>query len=428
MYDLIIKNGTVIDGTGVPGIKADIGILNGKISKIGNILENANTIIDATGLVVSPGFIDSHSHADHKVFYFPEQREKLEQGITTSVAGQCGGSAAPVKKDSQSDNVTEFGDPDEIRQTMSGFISALSSRNLGANLVPFVGHGTIRKAVMGLSGAAADAEQVKQMEELLAECFEAGACGLSFGLFYAPGCYASTDEATALAKIAAKYNRPVSAHIRSESNSLVEAVEEFISIIKNSGARGVLSHHKAVRKHNWGKVHKTIELLKNAVDRDRFVLSKGHAAPALYATLALKGFFPTEDMKTLRKSDSYLQGHPSMKCVPGVDMSTGSLGQGISTAVGMALAAKLDNKDTRVYTILGDGEIEEGQVWEAAMFASAKKLDNLVVIVDNNNLQIDGTVEEVNSPYPIPEKFTAFGFNTIEIDGNNLDEIESAFL
>ena len=162
-------------------------------------------------------------------------------------------------------------------------------------------------------------------------------------------------------------------------------------------------------------------------DRDRFVLSKGHAAPALYATLALKGFFPTEDMKTLRKSDSYLQGHPSMKCVPGVDMSTGSLGQGISTAVGMALAAKYDKKDTRVYTILGDGEIEEGQVWEAAMFASAKKLDNLVVIVDNNNLQIDGSVEEVNSPYPIPEKFTAFGFNTIEIDGNNLDEIEDAF-
>lgn len=162
-------------------------------------------------------------------------------------------------------------------------------------------------------------------------------------------------------------------------------------------------------------------------DRDRFVLSKGHAAPALYATLALKGFFPTEDMKTLRKSDSYLQGHPSMKCVPGVDMSTGSLGQGISTAVGMALAAKFDKKDTRVYTILGDGEIEEGQVWEAAMFANAKKLDNLVVIVDNNNLQIDGSIEEVNSPYPIPEKFVAFGFNTIEIDGNNFDEIEDAF-
>lgn len=162
-------------------------------------------------------------------------------------------------------------------------------------------------------------------------------------------------------------------------------------------------------------------------DRDRFVLSKGHGAPALYAALSLKGFFPTDDMKTLRKPTSYLQGHPSMRCVPGVDMSTGSLGQGVSAAVGMALAAKLSKKDYRVYTILGDGEIQEGQVWEAAMFAAAKKLDNLVVVVDNNNLQIDGTVEEVNSPYPIPEKFTAFGFNTVEIDGNDLDQIEKAF-
>ena len=167
---------------------------------------------------------------------------------------------------------------------------------------------------------------------------------------------------------------------------------------------------------------------KNPKDpnRDRFVLSKGHGAPALYAALSLKGFFPTDDMKTLRKSDSYLQGHPNMNKVPGVDMSTGSLGQGISAAAGMALAAKLDGKDYRVYTILGDGEIEEGEVWEAAMFASAKGLDNLLVIVDNNNLQIDGTIEEVNSPYPIFEKFEAFGFNTIAIDGNNFDEIEDA--
>lgn len=164
----------------------------------------------------------------------------------------------------------------------------------------------------------------------------------------------------------------------------------------------------------------------NDPNRDRFVLSKGHGAPALYAALSLKGFFPTEDMKTLRKSDSYLQGHPNMNKIPGVDMSTGSLGQGISAAAGMALAAKLDGKDYRVYTILGDGEIEEGEVWEAAMFASAKGLDNLLVIVDNNNLQIDGTIEEVNSPYPIFEKFEAFGFNTITIDGNDFDEIEMA--
>lgn len=161
-------------------------------------------------------------------------------------------------------------------------------------------------------------------------------------------------------------------------------------------------------------------------DRDRFVLSKGHAAPALYGALAHRGYFPTEWIPTLRKSDSSLQGHPDMKGIPGVDMSSGSLGQGISCAVGMALAGKLDNKDYRVYTILGDGEIGEGQVWEAAMFAAAKKLDNLTVIVDNNNLQIDGSVEEVNSPYPIPEKFAAFGFHVIEIDGNDLDQIEAA--
>lgn len=161
-------------------------------------------------------------------------------------------------------------------------------------------------------------------------------------------------------------------------------------------------------------------------DRDRFVLSKGHAAPALYATLALKGFFPVEDLKTLRKSDSYLQGHPNMNKIPGVDMSTGSLGQGISAAVGMALGAKLDKKDFRVYTVLGDGEIEEGEVWEAAMFAANRGLDNLVAVVDYNGLQIDGTVEEVNSPYPIADKFKAFKWNVVEIDGHDFDDIESA--
>lgn len=161
--------------------------------------------------------------------------------------------------------------------------------------------------------------------------------------------------------------------------------------------------------------------------RDRFVLSKGHAAPALYAALAERGYFPIADLKTLRKPDSYLQGHPNMNDVPGVDMSTGSLGQGISAAVGMALGAKLSGEDFRVYTILGDGEIQEGQVWEAAMFAAAKKLDQLVAVVDNNNLQIDGTIAEVNSPYPIPEKFRAFGWHVIEIDGHDYDQIEAAF-
>ena len=161
-------------------------------------------------------------------------------------------------------------------------------------------------------------------------------------------------------------------------------------------------------------------------DRDRFVLSKGHAAPALYGALALRGYFPRDLIATLRHTGSILQGHPDMKHIPGVDMSAGSLGQGISAAVGMALSAKLDGKEYRVYTIVGDGEIQEGQVWEAAMFAAAKKLDNLVVLVDNNNLQIDGTVEEVNSPYPIPEKFAALGFHVAEIDGNDLEQIEAA--
>lgn len=162
-------------------------------------------------------------------------------------------------------------------------------------------------------------------------------------------------------------------------------------------------------------------------ERDRFVLSKGHVAPGLYSALAERGYFPKEDLITLRHTGSYLQGHPDMKHIPGVDMSSGSLGQGISAAVGMAAAGKFDGRDYRVYTLTGDGEIQEGQVWEAAMWAGFKKLDNLVVIVDNNNLQIDGTVEEVCSPYPIDEKFAAFNFHVINIDGNNFDELRSAF-
>ncbi len=163
------------------------------------------------------------------------------------------------------------------------------------------------------------------------------------------------------------------------------------------------------------------------VDRDRFVLSKGHTAPGLYSTLAQKGFFPVEDLPTLRHIGSYLQGHPDMKHIPGVDMSSGSLGQGVSAAVGMAIAGKMDHADYRVYTLLGDGEIQEGQVWEAAMLAGFRKLDNLVLIVDNNNLQIDGTIEEVCSPYPIDKKFEAFNFHVININGNDFDEIAAAF-
>ena len=163
-------------------------------------------------------------------------------------------------------------------------------------------------------------------------------------------------------------------------------------------------------------------------DRDSFVLSKGHTAPGLYATLAERGFFPKEDLVTLRQIGSHLQGHPCMQHTPGLDMSSGSLGQGISAAVGMALAGKIDKKDYRVYTLLGDGEIQEGQVWEAAMFAGAKKLDNLVVIVDNNGLQIDGNIADVNSPYPIDKKFEAFNFHVINVeDAHDFDQLRAAF-
>ncbi|MBO5609171.1 MAG: transketolase [Eubacterium sp.] len=162
-------------------------------------------------------------------------------------------------------------------------------------------------------------------------------------------------------------------------------------------------------------------------DRDRFVLSKGHIAPALYSTLSHRGYFDVDDLKTLRHTGSYLQGHPDMKHIPGIDMSSGSLGQGLSAAVGMALAAKLDGKSYRVFAMCGDGEIEEGQIWEASMFAAFRKLDNLTVIVDNNNLQIDGAIDEVCSPYPIADKFEAFGFNVICIDGHDFDQIEKAF-
>ena len=213
-----------------------------------------------------------------------------------------------------------------------------------------------------------------------------------------------------------------------------------LSKIANEVRKGVIkSTHAAKSGHPGGSLSVTDIMTylyfeemnvdpKNPqwADRDRLVLSKGHVAPALYATLAEKGFFPKEDLLTLRHVGSYLQGHPDMKGIPGVDMSSGSLGQGVSCAAGMALAAKLDNKDYRVYAITGDGEIEEGQIWEAAMFAGFRKLDNLVVIVDNNNLQIDGAIDEVCSPYPIDKKFEAFNFHTIVIDGNNFDEIRAA--
>ncbi len=200
---------------------------------------------------------------------------------------------------------------------------------------------------------------------------------------------------------------------------------EAVSLAKSGHPGGSLSCMDALT-YLYNKEMKIDPADPKNPDRDRFVLSKGHAAPGLYSVLALRGFFDTEELKSLRQPHSMLQGHPDMKGIPGVDMSTGSLGQGISTACGMALAAKLDNKDYRVYAILGDGEIEEGQVWEALMFAAHKKLNNLCVMIDYNGLQIDGPITEVMSSLPIADKTRAFNLNTIEIDGNDMQQIADA--
>ena len=214
--------------------------------------------------------------------------------------------------------------------------------------------------------------------------------------------------------------------LKKKANEIRKDIIEEVYNAKSGHPGGSLSiaDIMAVLYFNELRIDENIPIWE---DRDRLVLSKGHCSPALYAALAERGFFSKEDLKSFRKLESNLQGHPDLNKVPGVDMTSGSLGQGLSVANGMAISAKMDNKDYRVYTVLGDGEIEEGQVWEAAMTANKYKLDNLCVIVDNNNLQIDGTIEEVMSSYPIDEKFKSFGFNVLNIDGNNIEEIINAF-
>lgn len=211
-----------------------------------------------------------------------------------------------------------------------------------------------------------------------------------------------------------------------EANRIRQGILNAVFSAKSGHPGGSLSATDIFTYLYFEEMNIDVAHPKNPI-RDRFVLSKGHTAPGYYSTLAHRGYFPVKDLKTLRHLGSYLQGHPDMKHIPGVDMTTGSLGQGISAAVGMALSAKIFNEDYRVYTLLGDGEIQEGQVWEAAMLAGHKHLDNLVVIVDNNNLQIDGYITEVNSPYPIDKKFEAFNFHVINIDGHNFNELREAF-
>jgi len=243
MYDLIIKNGKIIDGTGSPALLADVAVNGGKIVRVARgIKEDAAQVIDASGLAVTPGFIDSHSHADSAVLKYPAQAAKIEQGITTSIAGQCGTSPMP----------------------MGDFFEKAKAIPQGANIAVFAGHGALRREAMGAENRPATPEEIEKMKALLRDCMEHGALGISFGLIYAPSCYADTAELTELAKVVAEYDGIAAAHIRNEGDTLVQAVEEFISIIRTAGIRGVISHHKAAGKNNWGKVTHTLRMMEAA--------------------------------------------------------------------------------------------------------------------------------------------------------------------
>ena len=253
MLDIIIKNGQIIDGTGAEPYIADIGIENGKIVFIGESSEAAKEIIDAEGLVVTPGFIDSHSHADNAVVTYPAQKEKCEQGITTSVAGQCGSSFMP-----------HINSQYESNRSAEGFFNEIDKLPLGANIATFVGHGTIRYTVMGLANREPTPDEMEKMKQLVRESVRAGVVGVSFGLIYVPGNYSKTAELVEIAKVCAEEGGMISAHIRDEGDSVIEAVEEFIHIAKESGARGVISHHKAAGVNNHGKTKKTLALIEKA--------------------------------------------------------------------------------------------------------------------------------------------------------------------
>lgn len=251
MYDLIIKNATIIDGTGAAPYTGDVAVKDGKIAAIGEYLEGADKLIDATGLTVTPGFIDSHSHSDRMLKAFPNQREKIEQGITLSITGQCGFSQAPKVKDG-------------VLNKMSDFVTDVKDRPIGSSAALLIGHNTLRTAVMGKVNRPCTPEELQRMEELVQEAMDAGAIGLSFGLFYVPGCYAPTDEAIALAKVVARNNGVIAAHIRCEDDNVIESVKEFINISVSSGCRAVFSHHKAHGFSNFGKTKETLALINEA--------------------------------------------------------------------------------------------------------------------------------------------------------------------
>ena len=252
VLDLLIKNGTVLDGSGEEGFAADVAVKDGKIVAVGKDLGDAAQAIDAKGLVVTPGFIDSHSHADSAILTYPQQIEKVEQGITTSIGGQCGATPYPVRTE---DGIAK----------MSEFMERAVVTPQGANIATFVGHKAIRKAVMGMANRPATEEELEQMKDLLRDGMDAGAMGISFGLIYTPSCYAPTSELVALAQVAKEKGGIMSAHIRGESDHLIESVEEFLTIVKGANIRAVLSHHKACGFKNHGKVNTTLKMLEDAI-------------------------------------------------------------------------------------------------------------------------------------------------------------------
>jgi len=252
MYDIIIKNGKITDGTGSPSFLADIAIKAGVIVKVARGLEGAKETINAKGLTVTPGFIDSHSHSDKNILTYPEQREKIEQGITTSITGQCGGSIAPCPRDTKDKGIYE---------TMGKFLDSVKDNPQGSNTAILVGHGSIRNAVMGTENREPTQEELERMKDHLRCAMEHGATGMSFGLIYNPGMFAKTDELCEMAKVLGEYNGVLAAHIRNEGDDLIKSVDEFITAVKCSGVRGVISHHKSAFHENWGKVHHTLAMI-----------------------------------------------------------------------------------------------------------------------------------------------------------------------
>lgn len=294
MYDLIIKNGQILDGTGSPAYHADVAIKDGTIVRIARGLDGAAQVIDATGLVVTPGFIDSHSHSDNAILTFPDQKEKVEQGITSVIGGQCGISLAPMSRDDDpNEPVGTYGTRADVLGTMGRFLDIAKNVPQGANIATFVGHAALRKAAMGLENRAPTPAELERMKELLRDAIRHGALGISLGLIYTPSCYAQTDELIELAKAAGECNALVAAHIRNERNTVAQATEEFHAILRASGARGIHSHHKAAQKENWGKVSHTLRMLDQANESGLDVYCDVYPYCASNTSLAAR-FIPKE--------------------------------------------------------------------------------------------------------------------------------------